>query len=76
MSEVDQRFLEESLEQAAFDIHSTTKSGYIQKRDLIDKMVAGCKAASIKSNRKWGADNKEYVVKMVLKLQNSVGLLV
>lgn len=69
LTDIEQLFIEESLEQVAFDIHSNFQAGQIRKGDLVGRMIAGCMAAAIK-------DKEKYVLLMVSKLQESVGLLV
>ncbi|XP_062501320.1 uncharacterized protein LOC134178458 [Corticium candelabrum] len=70
----DQKFIEESLKRVAFDIHSTVQTGIIRKGDLLSKMMTTYYEIGSTSSKRSEAEN--YIVNMITKLQQSVGLLI
>ena len=73
-SDDDQKFIEESLKRVAFDIHSTVQTGIIRKGDLLSKMMTTYNEKGSTSSKQSEAEN--YIVNMITKLQQSVGLLI
>ena len=73
-SDDDQRFIEESLKRVAFDIHSTVQTGIIRKSDLLSKMMTTYYEIGSTSSKRSEAET--YIVSMINKLQQSVGLLI
>jgi hypothetical protein len=60
------------LEEAAFDIHCSTKqTGHIRKSDLISKLMNG-----VRSSEGWQWDKERFIMDMVSNLQEPGGLLI